>query len=110
MAAAHSRRAGHPDPFTPAAGRILWRRKHEIVLPDRHQQRGWTHARFVCDLNTRTSDDAPDTLSVMPDMNAMETLPLRQVINNPIRNQAASQQFCSGIPDDDPIVSRLDMR
>ena len=65
---------------------------------------------MVCDLNAGTSDDAPDTLSVMPDMNARETLPLRQVINNPICNHAASQQFCSRIRDDDPIVPRLDMR
>lgn len=97
MAAVHSQRAGHPDPFMPAAGYILWRRRHEIILPDRHQQRGWTHAGLVYDLDPGTSEDSPDTLFVLPQLSVMETFPLCQVINNPICDHAASHQFCSGL-------------
>ncbi len=37
MAEIHSLRAGHPDPFMPAAGRILWLRRRGLILPDRLQ-------------------------------------------------------------------------
>lgn len=110
MAAIHNQRAEHPDPFMPAEGRILSRSRHGTILPDCLQQCNGTLAGFVCDYGTDVSDDTPNLLSTMPEVNIMETLPLRYVSKNPNCVHAASHQFCCGILAMIRIASRIDMR